>query len=590
MKKIIKLLLLFLAFSKTISAQFYGQRNYSIGIPSYTPLVNSVKKTNTFSNGYISGMYVPTNSYSKPFWIKKTNIHGLFASSDDFLVYYKLYKDNNCSQIQTNPTFCSGIDVIEASTSSTPTNGARYALTSIHSGTASGEFIVFATLNQNGSVVSSQFYDLPNGCTIGNYPSIVESISNPGSFYLAGSYDISGRIYTYVIHVKSSGNIIWSSNYSCGPRLAARDIIVSPYNNNEIILVGEAMPGNNQPPFFNVATQGFVLRLNANNGNIKQLINYGYDTQIYTKNQLFQCIEPRYQVINGSPGFIIGGSSDPINLQGNTGIGRAWICSIDTSGNLNSSTLLASAGSQIYSVIERLNPNNNQFEYYGSTYDSYPMVYKFDSNLNLFPTGMNRFEFNNNTFISNNGFNVLMTEENSGGSDDGFQVFCNDFTNLNMIYFIKSYFNGVSGCNENQLFDFYDSGPNQIYYPTCSQIGGYTTYSCQTFELFKSDINPNIQTLCASANVPNGSNLKPTSIESFSIQRNDYAYYDGVKIIIKSNARQQIQISQPDGKIIYSNIIEAGEFEISQEINISDGLYFIKFENNDIYKIVVFGR
>lgn len=511
MKKIKITFVLCFAIGLTIKAQFFGQRIYPVATGQIR-IVSSAEATSIHSSGFLTGMYANTNVLSKPFFVRKTDNQGLFSSANDFCMYYKMYKDVSCTTYFTNVDNCYGISVIETGIPSTPPTGSWYALAAACSGPSSGEFCVFATIDQGGYLVNQAFYDFPSGATTITKPNIVESTSAPGNYFISGSYEISGVGYLYVMEVSVTGSVLWSQTYDSGIYLRPNAMLVSPYNSGDLVLVGECFPDPSQPPFLPRANDGFFLKLNAANGAIQVFNVYGEDV-LYTTCNWFGSIAPAYCPTGGS-GYIIGGLSDPLSTAPTNW--PSWMIKLDPNGNIIWSTLIGNGTGSAYSVMsvmERKNPNTLNYEYYGSTSSSAITVFKLDNNGNLFSVGNNEFDYSG---ISPS-YPSYLTQINLGSSNDGIQVYTTDGANPNDDYFVKAYYDGNSGCYENLTTTVQGPGPTNIINPPINTSAGLLQGSCSSFTIitpyYGGPSSCSINNLCSATSIVGASNLRSMSTD-----------------------------------------------------------------------------
>jgi hypothetical protein len=449
--KIFAIILLILAF-KT-NAQFYGQKlfDHSTMPPAVPPalIASSAFTTSSYSSGFLNGMYCDINVNGRAFFVRKTDLDGNVSSIDDFFRNFKVYKDNNCSILNTNVSDCAGVTVIETTTGA-PTNGSRYALVAALNGSQSGSFLVFATLDQTGNLVNTAYFDFPSNTVHIKKPCIVES-STPGSYYICGAYHTTTGKEMYVLKVNINGTIIWSRNYISGLALEPNAIIESPFNSNELVIVGRNDVDVYQSPFLSRSDDGFFLKLSTSNGNIQLFNVYGEDF-IAHEHQWFNSIAPAFSTHGGSSGFVIGGYSD--ELSNSPGIQGTWVLKVDPNGGIIWNTLINNQSGMIgygegTGVFERFNANNYTY-FCATSLNNGLRAYKLDNTGALFSTGNNLFEYNAASPINSWGINypVQLTQINNSPPDDGFQLFGTDGSNNQDNYFVKAYFDGNSGCSE----------------------------------------------------------------------------------------------------------------------------------------------
>lgn len=211
-------------------------------------------------------MYSPAGS--RHVIIRKTDRDGAFITADDFSATYAMIKDNNCNVVATWATNCRGATAIETNIGAS-VSGSRYAVVSTGDGSSAGSFLCFFTLDQVGNVVNTAYYDFPANTSSYTKPYIVEDLTTTGDYYICGSYTVPNGLSTiqvmYVLKINISGAITWANTYSSGNVIQPKGIIQSPFNQNELIVIGRTIPDPNQPPFLNRADDGFYLNLDDSN-------------------------------------------------------------------------------------------------------------------------------------------------------------------------------------------------------------------------------------------------------------------------------------------------------------------------------------
>jgi hypothetical protein len=193
------------------------------------------------------------------------------------------------------------------------------------------------------------------------------------------------------------------------------------------------------------------------------------------------------------------------------------MCRTDATGGIQWSTQIQPAaksytsysGAEIAKVYERFNTNTNQYEYFGVA-GSYVMPnLSLDRNLVVFKLNEN----GNTTGISPSEFHYpaawgplntpkghcdLTGIETGGGPNDGFQAFGTGLSSTQHV-FIKSYFNGVSGCQESLTdIDSLATGPQLIGNLSFVQA---TLPPCQTQLIVSTPSQPG-GTPCVASSVP----------------------------------------------------------------------------------------
>jgi hypothetical protein len=456
-----------------VSAQpWYGQ----LAIPHDSTILSSAKLTfNT--PGYVQAGFRPVKPMNSPapnFVIDKEDGAGTFAGAGSFSNDYFLNADPvNCTAVA--PLYnCTGVTIIE--TNPATAGGANYAIAVGHR-----QGIFFATLGAAGNVMTQLYWNFPVATPNDRKPSIRESVLTPGQYYICGSSNGTG----YVMKVTAAGAVLWANTYGNGqaPYLEPRDLIESPYaspNQPELVVVGRAdvtPAATGQDAFF--------MKLNANTGAVLFLNYYNWNMQSadwFSSIEIANSPTPIGGCLGGNcQGYVLGGRAlGPINPPPSATNARylQMITKLDQFGGVVWSTLIKPvasmfnqlSGEEINRVRERFNFYTGTYEYYGVGRANFNIgaggavianrnlvVYKLDNNgqNTLLP---NEFHYN---WLGGNApsspapnapytFSDLTLIGTGPGNNDGFQAYGTTANSLNH-YFVKAYYNGVSGCFERRV-------------------------------------------------------------------------------------------------------------------------------------------
>jgi hypothetical protein len=363
----------------------------------------------------------------------------------------------------------------------------HYAVVAAVSGQQAGFGLVFMTLTTDGMPCTRAFYEFPMFFGSATQPYICES-STPGTYYICGNYfDSWTGEYMYVLSVDMNGTILWSNIYQSGHKLQPRGIMESPYNANELVLIGRNDPDASQPPGLIRLNDGFFLKLRSNNGAVLTYKVYGHTSSgQYAKCNDFFCFAPAFSTWGGSAGYVIGGNTEP--LASAPGIERSWMLKVDTDGNIIWNTIINSSTGQhtgITDVFERRSTITGNYEYFGTTcsMNGEWIVYKLDDS-GMLMSGNNEFIYS----PANPGFfPVYMTNRNNGNSDDGLQLYGTEGMTPSENYFVKAYYSGHSatgGCSEMLTTAAVQGvGPTDIIQPLITMAPGLTQYTCGNFAI-----------------------------------------------------------------------------------------------------------
>jgi hypothetical protein len=515
------------------SQNWYGRQTYT---HDSTFLVSARRTLALNNEGFIMGGYRPISPGTgrTDFVIDKTDENGQFPNANDFSKSYKITA--NACGTSTPPHQSYGIDVVEMAT---PANNEYYAVAGAYN-----EGVFLLTLDAAGAPVRNIFYAFPNvGTTfVESWPSICES-STPGHFYICGAYR-SDKAYVIKVNATGGTNLTtdWSWFYDAN-YMQPKDIIQSPYNSSDIIVVGRCDPGGSTqttPPSTSSA-DAFFMKLNATSGVVSTFSLY--HSQYWHGDEWFNCIEPANA--NGATNYIVGGRShyssysSGISTPVNTPYTQ-WMCRLTSAGAIQWSTLIEPKGiaayiaatgtktlgglpAEISGVYERLNPNTLVTEYYGVADNQfYPSgvvkhnacVYKLNNVGSTGTISPNEFHYRPNQFRTSDLLSRAQITGIESGSviADGIQVY-GTTTNAADHFFVKAYFNGKSGCNDTAVtVDNVYQGPDSILtrsvartsFPDCNfnGVNGIT---------FTTVVIANHGTVCAAATVSGGSNGKITT-------------------------------------------------------------------------------
>lgn len=403
---------------------------------------------------------------TKPdFTIDKVNAFGTFTATTDFSMDYFI-SDNfpGCMGTFTVPRNCSGVSVIETNNQG---NGEAYALAGAYAaydGTNTAGSVFFSTLDQTGNVINTVSWSFGGGSV--GAPRIRESLANPGQYYICANTDYQTELM--VIKVDAAGTQLWANIYSMGGLyIEGRDLIESPYNSNDIIVVGRVDVSFNSP----TAADAFFIKLDdSNNGTVTSAQYYNFLN--WDSDDWFNAIEPAVSSTGGQ-GYIIGGrcygptTSTLVSPRPNNQRYQQLMCKLDVNGGIVWDALIKTSAwtgtstnypiSQLVGVFERFNSGTQDYEYYGVAGYTYNivgvpqnslMVYKLDNTGvtgTLTPTEF-RYTLGYPHQLSGFDHAAITGIETGGGADDGIQAY--GMAGRGTHYFVKAYFNGASGCNE----------------------------------------------------------------------------------------------------------------------------------------------
>jgi hypothetical protein len=550
-----KILLCGLVLSTSLLfAQPYGQTHYPNGARLY-----SGQQVNLNSNGFLmGGIHGQDIVEAETISITKTDIGGAYNStSSEFRKQYSLMRTgSNCVPTGVDVRDYAGVSVIEINPGP---NGEWYAMASAYD-----EGVMFSTLDNTGVPVATSVYKFSSPATILNKPTLIESPTNPGDFYICGMFDS----VMYVIKTDIAGSIFWSGYYHAGGgMIEPRDMIISAHNNN-LIIVGHVTPD----PQYMRFSDGFLLDLDPNSGSVNIFVDYSS-----TPCNWFNAIENSYSSTGGS-GYIVGGYCDPA-----LNAGGALVMKLATNGSIIWNTLLEGTGQgsftdEVLDVIERHNTSSVSsptYEYYAVArsvnlsmpqYDNIS-VFKLNDIGTPFP-GPNEFFYPGTSAAPLTGVKLDHRNPGTTGFDEGLHIFANDGDNF---YLIEAYFNGHTGCNEFFGPAITEIGPNDIY-PWIGTYGSFTQCSNQT--LVYGDVVYTPNQICSSNSISSGNNQRTTGIKELNGSGVLKAYPNPSNGIytLENSSECSVKIVNALGEVIYSKNFAAGQNSINIE-SLPAGIY-----------------
>jgi hypothetical protein len=539
----------------SVAAQSYGQKLFSHPGFSITGAAITGINSAGFLRVGLKPNAVPASTVN--FFIEKADTNGLVSGVNDFNINYAIKAANStCSSPLNQFANCYGVSVIETNIPKTVPDW--YALCG-----AFDKGVFFATLNSFGVPVITNSFLFPFIPTSITKPILLESVSSPNNYYIAGACDTN----MYVLKVNASGQLLWSSLYHSGAMIP-HDLIENPYN-NDLVIVGDNTPALS----YSLGPQAFFLGLNKSNGNISNYTTYG-DSPCHGFSSIKVANSP-----TGGQGFILGGNSDPYNNLGST-----WFLKMGITGNVIWSTIIEPrigfGGGPVIDVVEHFDPAANTYNYYGITTQAlYGMiVLKLDDYGQPAP--------GNNHFIYNGGANwssaAALTAINTG-PNKGLQLHGTDNElSTNNYYFVRTDFNGNSNCTQT-LTTIYQSeaGATATITPWLMKTGSLT--ACSGFTLqFKQEAS--VYSTCSPMGIDDSQNAE---------MANDFTLYPNPvsdKLVINPNSNDTYKVTVYDylGQMLY----EITDANSNQKMDLSDwpkGLYFVELEKkNDkkVFKVV----
>jgi hypothetical protein len=478
---------------------------------------------------------------------------------------------SGCSVAQSRQYGCLGVDIVETN----PGSSIQYAIAGAFS-----EGIFFCCLDAAGApITSTQLFFPVNAGEINQRPTIRESPSTPGDYYICGN--IGGQ--TFVIRCNTTGGY-WANLYTNFPN-EARSLIESPYNPAELIVVGRCDPGSF------LATEAFFMTLNSGSG---AFISMNCYSDGGNGDEWFTSIEQAASTAGGN-GFIVGGRVHSLPFT-NPGA-EPWMIKLDPNGNVIWSTLIqyftSSTPFEIGDVSERYNALTTppSYEYFGVAHTPQASsdeltVWKLDDNgsnsivpneFNYAIGGTAPTYFNPPTQLD-----ILGDGTNTPG--DGLVAFGTDQSSSDHIL-TKAYFNGIDGCGAQSRWSPVQ-GPQMTINPTLAEV---PFGDCIDFNLIQTSwTTGNPYCSWSNTTVGGGSNVRSNLHASVDKNHTDNMAANigpnptnrSVTVDLKKAGEFKITLTNSVGQVVKS--IEKNTASSTNGINLdfealglSEGMYFI---------------
>jgi hypothetical protein len=591
MRRFIAVIILLLLFCipRTSRAQWnwYGQIGYS------TDSLLLTTGCLTYNNpGMISGAVRVVRqgilSNTPDFMIVKSDPWGTFTTPPiDWTNYYQIIDRPTCLGTSVFQYNCQGIRIIEINNKG---NGEAYAMAGIYN-----KGVFFATLDAQGNVINSTRWQFP--AANNSQKVFISPASDGDTYYICGDYNYTG----YVIRVTFNAVSIFANYYSVtsnGLTIFPRAVIEGNGNSQEVVVVGNCVT-NVAPCPNGTGSDGMFMRLDLF-GNFLSLNAYNFGGPGYDGDEDIQCI--KYASQNG--GYIVGGLAfGPTTPQipiccTNTCVPRPnnaayplWMALLNVNGSIVWSKLITPATALnpqppyywngITDVVERFNPNTAQYEYYGV--HNAQAVFKLDQNGNntFFPNEF--WHSGSNAAMGSNPYGISAIDMiNNNPSEDGIITFSPRHE------IAKSYFNGVTGCDNSTNMLAVSPGPSLRTNGTVASSPMANT--CPIFFSLNKIPNPITVGIHCQSNsipgVPGGSNARRMTLTSIKDE-------EKASIRIFPNpvvGKLTIDLEDPQEKIncieIYDSMnklvlkLTGTESLELDRMALSEGVYFIKVRSD----------
>jgi hypothetical protein len=556
-----KLLLLALVGAGMLNAQYYQRTN---GTAAYDELMDG-RNVTLGGQGHLMTGYTQAIG-GIDLLITRTNVNGVIAGANSFNQIYRLSAPGGIV-LSTIP--CKILQI---------PNGRLCVIGSYYSNVAAVPPGIFTVvLSPAGAVVSARGWQTNNPAVSTNINALSACNALPANsttVYISGFSDAvvgpNNGVRPLLMAINGSTNaLIWSALYDFLPsntpaKVLPYDLIASPYQPalvNEVFVVGSMYDGMGNDA-------GFTFRVNAANGNPVSPVTT-FDTGA---NDEFTAVSLATGAGGGTNGFAIAGST---NLYGNwdvmifksapTGDTGPWISIIDYS---------LSGDNVGLDVIERLN-TFGQWNYYlsgtafnGSQGGSDMCVFFIDD------AGVAQREF---TYGTADGERNQEISSFSGTAADGITVFGNKPTSADPgnEYYVKAYYNGVSGCNE-----AFAIPTNLPFNGSRTQYQLSRTGSMNFINLTNQvQAGPVVTQLCFAAAIAGGSNARTAENEVTASETKLYpnpvsATSPMLSLSLNSPVEQQLEIRITDmlGREVLNQKIIVAQGETISQLQLPSGL------------------
>ena len=376
-----------------------------------------------------------------------------------------------------------------------------------------GNSVYYLKLHPNGTPMTGTAfeYTLPSPFQVVSVVAIEESASG-NEVYIAGWAQAiqSGPLYvaSFILKIDvSTGALIWSHFYnnSFGTTASSdyiSDIMESPFN-GELVAIGNI---HQSSP---TADDNYLIKINSSNGNPLTTTSTSFSSSSGS-NIYLNSISVCNSNLGGTPGFMLagtkemgGGDYDIALIRINSLVGIIWSYTYDYS-------LSAGDAQFAMDVIERQNMAGNYEYYVGGTvtpgifgnFDA--LVLKADENGN----GVSEFTYG----TASDQESFMQLDFNNLPPGEGLSMYGTKAPATGPLekYFVKAYFNGITGCNYDTATPTAVSDSISKVFPTISKFMSFGTDQLDVSSYAGTD-----SVICDTMSDPNGKNdfvLPPKSL------------------------------------------------------------------------------
>jgi len=615
--KFVALFLVVTFLSINLKAQWFGEIRHNFNKSTFSNgklcFSWSLGAPPTGPWGFIRSGYWPSSPVGSPnFEFSYMNNQGAYGPGT-FYGEYSIFDDAASCSSPVKKNNCNGVFVVNAAN----TGGAEvFALAGVYD-----EGLFFSTINVAGAPVRTYRWDWPYPVSqLPKKPFVSISPTKLGVFYITGDFDNM----SYVINVDASTNpatVNWANFYASGDSLGARALMESPYNSNEVVVVGSRY---GKLANGSKGREAFFMTLGNATGNVIGFNTYSFNSD--GEDSWFTSIKQSKSNYGGSPGYLLGGYCYSLRLRNTTH--PQWMTKLDPTGVSLWSSIIEPIYSTNYNqqttweindVQERLN-TSNKYENYGiagstinngtTTYD-YLSVFKLDQAGTpgiLTPT---EFRYSNTGRHGVFASCYIEYQENLPIIQDpsrGLDMFAEDFTTQDHTW-EQTYFNGVNACTDSTT-DIIKvvAGPGIAQNPQV-QVTPFQANCPNLFSLQVNFPNDNLMYPCyTTPSVPGGSNARQmaTGLATENAAKgSDISVYpnpSNAVVFIKSGDRAQLKnatirienhLGQTVGEFSADQILNTNDDGLRidfNKLNLAGGIYFITISGKQVtttsYKVV----
>jgi hypothetical protein len=558
----------------------YGRRTYSHNIKARISSANA-------HHGVVTAGFAYNSLSTEPnFVINRADYDGGFSFSSQFPHYTNEYTivDFPCPNLPTTRILnCQGIAV--TGNKNTQLGERVMVVGTFNTG------VFWCALDLNGDIMGQpNHFHFPNGGTTTEKPYIVKSKSNNSTYYICATF--TGGCFVGKLTGLGVDWLRWY-NFPLWPR----GIIESPFNSNEVVVVGRAELNSQW-----LAAEAFFMKLNTTTGQFVSMKCYSDGSN---GDDWFTSIEEAHANTSAAlDGYIIGGRSLSLaNNNNNYNNSIPWMIKLDPNGNVIWSKLIqhSFAGDiyEISDVVER-DKGNNVYEYYGvgemtNATGTWAGVWKLNHNGNP-TTSPNEFRYPLGGPSSGYLEGATQLELwNQGNAPTGLFTWGTEYTSNERHVLNKTCFNGAVGCSE-VLSDFTTkSGPSFITNITVAMNG--IAVPCDAMMIYVNHLTPNspqcsgwgVPSTCSNARFSTLTDLREhPDTETSPIRVFPTLTSGKVNIMFDSadGGNDYLQLRSVDGKLIHSVSLGQGistdnSVEIDlRELGVSPGMYLITVQDN----------